>query len=65
MTRQTKGTTMTDLLNTLTTSAPLRAVPHAMLAVFDGFTQDPVRDRLITVQKDMSRALPRTRLFRF
>ncbi len=56
---------MTDLLNTLTTSAPLRAVPHAMLAVFDGFTQDPVRDRLITVQKDMSRALPRTRLFRF
>lgn len=56
---------MTDLLNTITSSAPVRAVPQAMLAVFDGFTQDPVRDRLITVQKDMSRALPRTRLFRF
>lgn len=55
---------MTALLNTLSSRAPAFTLPNAMLAVFDGFTIDPVRGRLSAMSKEMDRALPRTRLFR-
>ena len=55
---------MTEFLANLPQTFPGRAVPNAMLLVFDGFTIDPVRGRLNKMQQDMDRALPRTRLFR-
>ena len=55
---------MPDFFANLPHSFPARAVPAAVIAVFDGFTLDPVRGRLGAMQKEMDRALPRTRLFR-
>lgn len=55
---------MPEFFANLPNSFPVRAVPAAVIAVFDGFTIDPVRGRLNEMQKDMDRALPRTRLFR-
>jgi hypothetical protein len=55
---------MPEFFANLPQSFPARAVPAAVIAVFDGFTLDPVRGRLGAIQKDMDRALPRTRLFR-
>jgi hypothetical protein len=55
---------MPEFFANLPHSFPARAVPAAVIAVFDGFTLDPVRGRLGAMQKEMDRALPRTRLFR-
>ncbi len=55
---------MSEFFANLPHSLQSRAVPAAVLAVFDGFTVDPTRGRLGAMQKEMNRALPRTSLFR-
>lgn len=43
---------------------PARAVPQALLAVYDGITIDPVRTRLTSMKLDMFSAPPHIRIFR-
>lgn len=38
--------------------------PRAILALFEGFTRDPVRNRLKHVERDLGADTPRHRLFR-
>jgi hypothetical protein len=38
--------------------------PRAILALFEGFTKDPVRSRLKHVERDLATDIPRLGLFR-
>lgn len=43
---------------------PSRAVPHALLAVYDGITIDPVRTRLTAMKRDFDNVAPQIHIFR-
>ncbi|MDD7970054.1 hypothetical protein [Roseinatronobacter alkalisoli] len=55
---------MTHDIAILPKRLPGRAVPQALLAVYDGITNDAVRARLTSMQRDLSMAPPHIRVFR-